>query len=601
MVAKSRSGNLNFGLTSYGACIIFRTLTTLPTVTTAPITAISQTKVTSGGNATSDGGAEITARGVCWSISSNPTIFNNKTIDGTGIGAFTSNLTELTQGTNYFARAYATNRLGTSYGNPISFSTSPGLPSLTTNSVSSITQTTASSGGNISNDGGASITSHGVCWATDTDFPTKDYPHTNDGTGSGSFTSILTGLISNTRYFVRAYATNSKGTSYGNPITFKTLQPTLTTTSISAITQTTALSGGNITNESGENIIARGVCWAIDTDEPTTAHPKTLDGTGSGSFISNLTGLTGNTRYFVRAYATSNTETNYGNPVSFKTSPVLPTLTTTSISSITQTIASSGGDITSDGGDSITARGVFWSTSSNPTIANTRTIDGTGSGAFSSILTGLIVNTTFFVRAYATNSVVTGYGENRGILFYDGRAYACLTIGNQIWMTENLAYLPTIGPSSSGLDFSPHYYVNGYSGNNVGDAKATVNYTTYGVLYNWEAAKSSCPSVWHLPSDAEWTELTGYLGSNAGKKMKSTSGWLENGNGDNSSGFNALPGGTCNFDGRSFSLGLSAVFWSASEFDALSAWYRGLNNYGIGVGQYYNTRSLGFSVRCIKD
>jgi hypothetical protein len=139
---------------------------------------------------------------------------------------------------------------------------------------------------------------------------------------------------------------------------------------------------------------------------------KTSDGTGTSTFTSSLTGLTGGTTYFVRAYATNSVGTGYGTEVNFTTSPaVVPTLSsTTSVSSITLTTASSGGVISNDGGASLTERGVVWGTSTGPTISGSKTSDGTEPGTFTSSLTSLTPSTTYYVRAYATNSVGTGYG-----------------------------------------------------------------------------------------------------------------------------------------------------------------------------------------------
>ncbi|MCK9414523.1 MAG: right-handed parallel beta-helix repeat-containing protein [Prolixibacteraceae bacterium] len=189
----------------------------IPTLAaTNPVTAITQTTATSGGNVT--GGASVTARGVCWSTSPNPTIANSKTTNGTGTGTFTSSITGLTAGTLYYVRAYATNSGGTGYGTQVSFTTTSGLPTLApTNTVTAITQTTATSGGNVT--GGAGITARGVCWSTSPN-PTIANPKTINGTGTGIFTSAITGLTTNTLYYVRAYATNSSGTAYGTQVSF---------------------------------------------------------------------------------------------------------------------------------------------------------------------------------------------------------------------------------------------------------------------------------------------------------------------------------------------------------------------------------------------
>ncbi|MFZ4724777.1 MAG: FISUMP domain-containing protein [Paludibacter sp.] len=419
--------------TSYGSDVTFTTLVNyvLPTLTTTSASSIAQTTATSGGNITSDGGASVTARGVCWSTTPNPTTSNSKTTDGTGTGSFASSLTSLTANAVYHIRAYATNSLGTSYGSDVTFTTLANLPTITTTSASSIAQTTATSGGNISTEGGASVTARGVCWSISAN-PTIANSKTTDGTGTGSFKSSLTGLTANTVYHIRAYATNSLGTAYGSDVTCTTLAnlPTITTSATSGIAQTTATSGGSISTDGGANVTARGVCWSTSTN-PIITNSKTTDGIGTGSFISNLTALTANTIYHIRAYATNSAGTSYGSDVTFTTlaNLTVPTVTTTTASSITSNSAISGGNITSDGGAIVIARGICWSTSQNPTTANSKTTDGSGTGSFSSSLTGLAASTTYYFRAYATNSVGTAYGNQVSITtsnqygFYIGKLY----------------------------------------------------------------------------------------------------------------------------------------------------------------------------------
>ena len=193
-------------------------------------------------------------------------------------------------------------------------------------------------------------------------------------------------------------------------------------------------------------------------------------------------------------------------------------------------------------------------------------------------------------------------------------------------MAENLAYLPELSPVLDESDTSPYYYVYGYEGSNIMEAQTTENYDIYGVLYNWEAAKTGCPPRWHLPSDKEWKVLEMYLGMSrsdadkggdittvsvresgaVGKKLKCTSGWKEkggvDGNGDNSSGFTALPGGTRY--GVFFLIGINAFFWSSSEenVNGMSlAWFRFLGSGidGDQVGRNHTEKYFGMSVRCL--
>ena len=312
----------------------------------------------------------------------------------------------------------------------------------------------------------------------------------------------------------------------------------------------------------------------------------------------------------------------------------IPVLSTTAITDITQTTAKSGGNITSDGGATVTVRGVCWSTNQTPTISDNKTTDGTGAGNFVSSISGLTANTTYYVRAYATNSNGTAYGSamsfttqegSSGSTFTDprdGKVYQTVVIGNQVWMAENLAYLPSVNMVADGSEDAAgsYYYVYGYDGTNVADAKATDNYATYGVLYNWTAAMDGeassttnpsgiqgvCPAGWHLPSEAEWTELTNYLGgtSVAGGKLKETgtTHWnTPNTGATNETGFTALPGGNRNYFGTFIDIGLYGYWWSATEYSATDAWYRVMNyDYSNVYSNYFN-KEVGFSVRCVRD
>jgi len=188
----------------------------------------------------------------------------------------------------------------------------------------------------------------------------------------------------------------------------------------------------------------------------------------------------------------------------------------------------------------------------------------------------------------------------------DGTVYKTVKIGNQVWMAENLKYLPSVVSPGTGLETTPYYYVNEYAGTNVTNAKATSNYKTYGVLYNWAAAVNACPTGWHLPSDAEWKELTDYLGetSVAGGKLKETgtTHWTSpNIGATNETGFKALPGGYRAKSGSFGNVGNGGSWWSATELNASNAWYRRMNNYDSNVFRSNDNKGYGLSVRCVRD
>lgn len=188
----------------------------------------------------------------------------------------------------------------------------------------------------------------------------------------------------------------------------------------------------------------------------------------------------------------------------------------------------------------------------------------------------------------------------------DGNVYKTVKIGNQIWMAENLRYLPSVvGPETYSFT-TPYYYVYDYNGTDVNAAKKTANYTTYGVLYNWTAACSSCPSGWHLPTDAEWTELTDYLGGDsvAGGKLKETdtTHWKSPNTGaTNETGFTALPGGSVINNGTFLGIGFGCEWWSATENSANYAWSYDMYYSTSVLYRWYVFKRMGHSVRCVKD
>jgi hypothetical protein len=257
-----------------------------------------------------------------WGTSTGPTIaLVTKTINGTGVGTYTSTMTGLTSGVTYFVRAYATNSIGTRYGSEISFNSLQALATIGATTAAYPTgATTAISGGSIGYNGGATVTASGVVWSTTTN-PTIDLAtKTSVGATSGTFTSSITGLTSGVTYYIRSYATNSVGTSYGTEITFTAglRVPTVATTSqVSIIDSTRATSGGNITLDGGTPITASGLVWSTTTDPTIDLTTKTTDGSTSGTFTSSITGLTKGVTYYVRSYATNSVGTSYGPNITF--------------------------------------------------------------------------------------------------------------------------------------------------------------------------------------------------------------------------------------------------------------------------------------------
>lgn len=295
---------------------------------------------------------------------------------------------------------------------------------------------------------------------------------------------------------------------------------------------------------------------------------------------------------------------------------VIPTLTTTAISSITHTTASGGGSITSDGGAIVFARGVCWSTNQAPTTANSNSGISSGLSIFTSSIIGLKHSTTYYVRAYAINSVGTAYGNEVSFktieadtVDIDGNVYNKVTIGTQVWMKENLKttkyrngdLIGTTTPATLEVisQDNPKYQW-AYAGNES-------NVATYGRLYTWFAASDSrkvCPTGWHVPTDSEWTTLITYLGGEAGSKLKEagTSHWISPNTGaTNTSGFTALPGGLRQEGGAFGDIGSDGYWWSSTEGGPISAWSRTIHNNNSNANVSSTPKSIGYSVRCLRD
>lgn len=319
--------------------------------------------------------------------------------------------------------------------------------------------------------------------------------------------------------------------------------------------------------------------------------------------------------------------------------PTSGSVTISPVSNITEHTAVCGGEVLTDGGMPIIERGICWSTSHNPTISNSRTMDGAGVGAFTSTINGLTAGTTYYVRAYAVNSVGTAYSGEISfttvidaclgvttVTDIDGNVYNTLSIGNQCWMKENLrttkyADGTTIASGSGTSTTVAYYYSTSGNFNN-------------GKLYNWKAVMRTssssaanpsgvqgiCPDGWHVPSDAEWNQLTEYVSSqsqyccsnnpeNIAKALASISNWNscsticavgDTPSNNNATGFSALPVGGYYVDVHSTS-GNGANFWSATESSSSNAYNRNLNYNNATVNRYSYGKSSGYSVRCVRD
>ena len=497
------------------------------------------------------------------------------------------------------------------------------LSIVSTTGITQIARNTAVSGGNITSNGGANVTAKGVCWSTSINPTVGLTTKTVDGTGNGIFTSNLTGLTAGTVYYVRAYATNAAGTAYGTELSFTTfaaILPTLTTSAITSITGTSATTGGTITNDGGASITARGIVWGTTTD-PTIGSNLgiTTDGTLTGNFTSNIINLSPGTTYYVRSYATNTVGTAYGNLLNFQASFIPGTIQTFPITSVTETSATSGWNVTDLGGGQILNGYLIWSLTPNPTL-NTPNIN---LFAFLGVnkthtMTNLLPNTTYYVRSAVTsgNSGNTGYGDVKVFTTLDTPT---ITNGTQVWSNTNLDVTTYRDGTPIPQVTDPIAWANLTTGAWCYYDNSSTDGATYGKLYNWYAVagihdndpntpnKVLAPTGWHVPSDAEWTTLITYLGGEniAGGKMKATGTTLwqtPNTAATNLSGFNGLPGGFRDESGSFNSKGFMGGWRSSTESDQTNAFERLISaNSGSVTRCSLCSKIDGSSVRLVRD
>jgi uncharacterized protein (TIGR02145 family) len=310
-----------------------------------------------------------------------------------------------------------------------------------------------------------------------------------------------------------------------------------------------------------------------------------------------------------------------------------PQVSTLSPSDIGVTYGVSGGQIITQGYDIVSAQGICWSTNAFPTISDNHTNDVSQNGSFTSYIMGLTANTTYFIRAYATNTIGTGYGVQISFTTAfsegtpptgtvtdprDGFVYNYILIGRHAWFAQNLAYIPHVSPSAQ----NGGIYVYDYQGSDVTEAKGTWNYKKYGCLYRWSVAMTDfgngqdiCPVGWHVSSDEDWKDLEAFLGmdspelvltgyrntGNVGDAIKSTTGWLSGGNGDNTAGLNAVPAGQNHYNGTFGHLHEYGLFWTSTSYSSTQAYERWVYQANSGVNRYMTTKTTAKSIRCVKD
>ena len=660
----------------------------LPTVLTQDISNMGNNTVIVRGNVTSEGASAVTERGVCWDITPNPMVDGSHTMDNGGTGVFTDSITGLVSNITYFVRAYASNQYGTVYGNEVSFTipVNSNGDSLSCQGTPTITDID----GNIYN----TVQIAGQCWMRE-NLRTTKY---SDGT------TILQGNTNSNTIGYWSYPNDESSAkqSYGLLYNWKAVMKNATSSDANPSgVQGVCPTGWHVPSDVEwtqltDYVSSRSecVCSSNDTTFIAKALASQIGWNETSSYCSvgnnlnsnNTVGFSampagwnrsqfnstsrfwsstenGSSYVYARTMTSGGakfdrityTQKNYYMSVRCLKDNGEAVVHTVSVNDIDVNAAKCVGNVISEGDTTVTVRGVCWSTSHNPTIRDNHTSNGTGTGLFISNITGLSPFTTYYVRAYASNSMGIAYGEEFSfvtlaipvegdglpcsgmptVVDVDSNIYHTVKIGRQCWMQENLR--TTHYPDSTSIPLGASSYSDPYY---YDSESSFIALEDRGLLYNWFAVmhgslsnnvspsrvQGVCPTGWHVPSDAEWSELTDYVSSqnqyvcgndstNIAKSLAATIGWssstsTNNGcdvrntpSSNNATGFRAIPAGDYQYSRGNIvvfaNLGALAFFWCATETDGNNAYCWSFGGSTVGRGSH--PKSMGYSVRCLRD
>jgi uncharacterized protein (TIGR02145 family) len=551
--------------TAYGEVLTVTTPSNTPTIETAAIVSITQTGAISGGTLISDGGNSIIERGICYSSTSPVDIFANIIKDNsTELGAFTSTLTDLQVGTTYFVRSYAKNSSGVGYGEEKNFKTLSGIPTVLSLTADALSGTTANASGRILANGGEILSSYGFCYSTHTNPTIGDFKLEVGNTIEGDFSGILEGLIPSTKYYVRAYATNSAGTGYGAELYL-----------------TTAV-GNYLTFISPykDEVYVVGETHTIEWTSNYSNRRIIIEHWNNGSFTELTNNVySGNNSY--SWYLPENTEISTKNTIKiidYATLELLAFSQEFTIPGKMSIIKPMEGSLVS-----LDSLPIEWMINYPTKLTielyqgsqfvttilsdiNSMQLKYTWNGESNGITDGVGYRIKIIDESNTDLFKLSGSFEfvNGNSLFLDSRdnqMYKIVTIGNQTWFAQDLNYKTTNSIANS----------------------AGMAYTSYG------EASYACPIGWSIPSVNDWSILESYVGSYAGTKLKSSTEW----NGTDEVGFNAIP-----------STGGMNWWYTTSEYGnaGLSYYYRSVTTSSeILIFNWAQVSNYGFNLRCIKD
>ena len=702
-------------------------------ILTGGVTEVTTNSFTVNGKVLTDVTSSVNQRGFVYATGHNPTLSNNSVNNGTGTGEYSFTITGLTAGTTYYVRAFASNDNGTYYGNEVAVTTTAitpsTIPSVTTIAVTNITVSEATVKGAVTSDGGENVMQRGFVYGTQPNPTTMDASVAYHGTGVGQFSNLIASLVSGETYYVRAFATNSVGTAYGNEISFTTSLPSPVAGDAIPCPGTPTVTDheGNVYN----TVKIGTQCWTKENMRAVTS-PST------GTYLIPPAGTTftytgkqarwyanDSATYAPRNYgllynwnaAVDTFNTDYGE------TSVNPTLSTAAVDvvftghrrgicpegwhvpnkvewTILTDYLDSHEEYRSGGFSLYLAKAmastydwagysdISYSPANNPSANNASGFSALPAGYINSsnMFVGYPYTTSFWYDTQLENLHSQAYririGDNSNMApladrvgeskFYgysvrclrdetsgggssentpvideksctltptvtdvDGNIYSTLQIGNQCWMRENLRTVPTNSDYGiqgntikDAIDIGYYYYPN----NNDEIV------TEYGLLYNWTAATNGnndfqgavqgvCPNGWHLPSYTEYSTLRQYLDTatynntangyrchisySIAKALAGTSNWETSsvhcapGNEmstNNSSKFDAPPAGIVwyanyvNFNNRS-------TFWTSTEHnnDVSAGYYFGINYDQEDAYLSFDNKGNGRSVRCLRD
>ena len=478
----------NIKETVYGEEIEMDYTAAMPVVKTVSIVSknIAEGVATFKGNVVSLGDLACTERGFVYSTTNTPTIDNNKiTASGTGTGTFTATASQLQEGKTYYIRAFVTNKKGTVYGEELTMDYTAGMPEVQTLEVTNknIGAGTATFKGSILSLGDLGYTERGFAYATVHNPTIDDSKLTASGSGTGEFSANAIQLEEGNIYYVRAYATNTKGTIYGEEVSvdFNGVMPVVSTQAVSGkiIAQGVATLNGTIESKGDPAYTQRGFVYGV-AHSPTKddATVVNVSGTNTGAYTYNLNNLEMGSVYYVRAFATSSKGTAYGSEVTLDFNAVLPEVTTISVEAKDSVHAYFIGNITLKGDPEYTERGFIYGTMQNPMIddaeATKVTVTKTSSNQFEKQVTIAGLNKgTFYVRTYAKSSAGVSYGTTLKLEHPDYAAYIVLPT----FMHEGETY--RVYPD---IDYETHY---------LNEAQTFCKNIFYGGYSDWFLPNSS--------------------------------------------------------------------------------------------------------------